>query len=264
MARLRLGELLLSKRAVTAQQLEAALAIQKQTRQRLGVILVERGALSEEALAASLSESLGVPRVDLSRTQPDWSAIHLVRARTCETHDLFPFALLPLAGQPRRSLAVAIADPLNTAAIQEVEFSTGLVVALHLAPVSAIRAAVLRYHHKVSVDPRQSKALLGTAGSVRVAAPPPPLPATPPPAAPAAPPIVVGTALEAPERAAPARKPLANAQVAKDLEFLFGAEREEDAVDQLDKKLWALLRVLARKGLITREEFLKELGDDAE
>jgi hypothetical protein len=262
MARLRLGELLLSKRAVTAEQLEAALAIQKQTRQRLGVILVERGALSEEALAASLSESLGVPRVDLSRTQPDWSAIHLVRARTCETHDLFPFALLPLAGQPRRSLAVAIADPLNTAAIQEVEFSTGLAVALHLAPVSAIRAAVLRYHHKVTVDPRQSKALLGTAGAVRVAAPPP-LPAE---AQAAAPPIVVGTALEVPARSgpAPARKPVANAQVAKDLEFLFGAEREDDAVDQLDKKLWALLRVLARKGLITREEFLKELGDEGE
>jgi hypothetical protein len=60
-----------------------------------------------------------------------------------------------------------------------------------------------------------------------------------------------------------AQKKLATATVAKDLDFLFGSTPEEgEALEQLEKKVWVLLRLMARKGLITREEFLKELESD--
>ena len=49
------------------------------------------------------------------------------------------------------------------------------------------------------------------------------------------------------------------AAVTKDLEFLFGAGDGEEAVEKLEKKFWALMRLMARKGLISREEFTKEL-----
>jgi hypothetical protein len=250
MARKRIGELLLERRAITATQLEAGLQAQQQNRRRLGETLVTQGAISEETLAQALSEALEVPLVQLEGRAPDWSAIHLLRARFCELHALFPVALETEEG--RRHLVVAMADPLNTPALQELEFVTGLKVRARVAPLSSIRAAIQRYYHR----PPPSASVPGTPG-------------------------VSGGSLETliaqreqERRKRRSQQPRAAAHVPEDLsaelDSLIGevtgavAAAEVDPVEELERKFWALMRIMARKGLLSKEEFIRELDDEQE
>ena len=222
MARKRLGELLLERGVLTQPQLDACLATQKQTRQRLGVLLVEKGYITEADLTSALSEALGVALAILE--PPDWTAVHMLRPRFCEQNDLFPFGITRTGG--RKQLLVAMADPLNTPAIQEIEFTTGLVVGVRLAALSTIRSAIVRYHHKGQGQP-----------------------------SPSSDDVIVG------EELAPEAPP---AELQEDLAFLFGTAIEPPAVEKLEKKFWALMRVLARKGIVSKEDFARELNESDE
>lgn len=239
MARKRLGELLLEKGTLTQPQLDACLVAQKQTRERLGVLLVQKGYVTEEVLASALSEALGIPLVSLEQAA-DWSAVHMLRPRFCEQNDLFPWALD--RSSDRKQLLVAMADPLNTPAIQEIEFTTGLTVGVRMATLSAIRAAILRYYHKGQGEPGRPLPPRKP-GAVRVVQ----APSNDEPGSD----IVVGE-----EIAPPHRKALKD-----DLEFLFGPAVEPEAVEKLEKKFWALVRVMSRKGLISKDEFARELDE---
>ena len=245
MARKRLGDLLLERGAVTRPQLEACLKAQQQTQERLGVLLVQKGYLTEDQLATALSEALGIPLIQLD-SAPDWSAVHMLRPRFCEQNDLFPFGLD--RGGERKQLLVAMADPLNTPAIQEIEFTTGLAVGIRLAALSAIRAAIVRYYHKgqgqPGPTPAQKPAAPAGRGVVRVVAPAEEEEEEA---------IIVGEELPP---AAPSRAGLKD-----DLAFLFGAPPEAEAVEKLEKKFWALMRVLARKGVVSKEDFARELDE---
>ncbi|MFP2896306.1 hypothetical protein [Corallococcus sp. 4LFB] len=284
MARKRIGELLVERGAITPAQLEAGLAAQRQTRQRLGVTLIGQGAITEATLAQALSEALEMPQVDLAAITPDWAAVHLLRARFCEQHDLFPYALEHVGG--RRQLVVAMADPLNITAIEEIEFTSGLKVSGRVTALSAVRGAILRYYHKVPV----------ATGSRPAAARPSARPA-PPPARPAVveddEEVIVGEELPAAEKTqrtsladlirereeqakrkrggagagdkGKAKAPSAGGGgVLDDLDYLFGqaAREEPDRLEELERRFWALMRIMARKGLLTNEEFRRELDDE--
>ncbi len=277
MARKRIGELLLERGIIRRDQLEEGLAHQRITRQRLGVVLIQKGFLSETQLVQALSEALGVPLVDLRATQVDWSAVHMLRARFCETHDLFPFELTAERG--RKQLIVAMSDPLNLPALEEIEFTTGLKVSARLAPLSAVRSAILRYYHKVIPDdsPAGNMTTSQRGGGARV------VPVDQNAPADEEEEVIVGEELppsEISERTSladliarretqhrerrrsgtdPTSKTVAEAT--KDLDYLFGMKDEADEVEGLERKFWALMRIMARKGLITRDEFQKELED---
>jgi hypothetical protein len=274
MARKRIGELLLERGAITTAQLEAALQAQQKTSQRLGTALVSLGAITEKTLAHALSEALGVPVMDLTARAPDWSAIHLLRPRFCEQHELFPVSLENVGG--RRVLVVAMADPLDTAAVQEMEFITGLKVSMRVAPLSSVRAALQRYYQ-------------------RPAAPDTAAAAEAPEALPSAQEddveeIIVGEELpqgestrrvsleqliqereEQHRRKRGQVKPASvkrAADLSADLDSLFGTASSAapaeplDPVEELERKFWALMRIMARKGLLTKEEFTQELDDE--
>jgi hypothetical protein len=276
MARKRIGELLLERGAITQGQLEAALQSQQQTHQRLGAALVAQGAITEKTLAHALSEALGVPVMDLTARPPDWSAIHLLRTRFCEQHELFPVALENVGG--RRLLVVAMADPLDTAAVQEMEFTTGLKVSARVAPLSAVRAAIQRYYHR-------APGAAAPAPAPRAAAPE----TVPEAGEDDVEEIVVGEELPPGEntrrvsleeliqqreeqrrrkrtQATPAQAKRAG-DISADLDSLFGdvvpaAAAPMDPVEELERKFWALMRIMARKGLLTKEEFTRELDDE--
>ena len=255
MARKRIGELLLERGAITKEQLDAGLAAQKRTRQRLGVTLIQQGVLTEIQLAQVLAQSLSLATVDLNQVQVDWSAVHMLRARFCETHELFPFAI-DGKGTANKRLLVAMSDPLNQPAIEEIEFTTGLQVAMYVSTHSQVRAAILKYYHKASAAEVAAKAV----GPAQQKAPPP----APPPDEDA--PMIVGEEIISshnvmPEPAAPKKK---SDSVSKDLDFLFGERADDDSeVETMERKFWALLRIMQRKGLITRDEFLAELDREA-
>src|SRR5512140_85436 len=99
MSRKRIGEILLERGAITPEQLEAGLKAQRQTQQRLGTTLVSQGAITEPMLVQALSDALEIPVVDLATATPDWAAVHLVRARFCEQHEVFPLALESVGGR---------------------------------------------------------------------------------------------------------------------------------------------------------------------
>jgi hypothetical protein len=257
-ARKRIGELLLERGVISVPQLEEGLALQRQTRQRLGVALIQKGFVTEEQLAQVLSNALSIPMVDLKGVTPEWSAIHMLRARFCESNDLFPFSLESSKG--RKQLIVAMSDPLNLAAIEEIEFTTGLKCTVRMAPLSAIRAAILRYYHKVNPDdaPSGKMSLVQRGGGVRLVDTETHV--EPPPAEEDSE-VIVGEELPPEQREVTARTALAElmkqreqqkrskgkpkpvADVSKDLDYLFGVANDEDAVEKLERKFWALLRV---------------------
>ncbi|MDY7232302.1 hypothetical protein [Hyalangium rubrum] len=293
MSRKRIGEILLERGAITPEQLEAGLVAQRQTQQRLGATLVAQGAITEAVLVQAVSEALGIPVVDLTAVSPDWAAVHLVRARSCEQHEMFPYALESVGG--RRQLVVAMADPLNRPAVEEIEFTTGLKVSPRVAALSAVRTAILRYYHKVTPTPAagaSKPAATASRPATRAASQRPAAPAS---ASKARPPqdddeeVIVGEELppgETTQRTqlaelirkreeqrrqkrgqgeAKAQAAAGGSGVLDDLDYLFGGLREEpDRVEQLERKFWALMRIMARKGLLSNEEFARELDDDKE
>lgn len=299
MARKRIGELLLEQRAISVAQLEAGLAAHRKSGQRLGAALIAQGVITEATLAGALSQALGLPQVDLAAITPEWAAVHLLRARFCEQHDLFPIALESVGG--RRQLVVAMSDPLNVTAVEEIEFTTGLKVSTRVAALSAVRSAILRYYHKVPVAVANGQGTAAPAPAPRapVAAKPASVPARPAaPVAKAPPPpeeveedeVIVGEELppgETTQRTSLAElirdreaqrkqrrgqaqgakpKPAASAGgVLDDLDYLFGQAREDpDRIEELERKFWALMRIMARKGLLSKEEFTRELDDEGE
>ncbi|MDP2273416.1 MAG: hypothetical protein Q8N23_02475 [Archangium sp.] len=250
MARKRIGELLLERGAITKDQLESGLGAQKRTRQRLGVTLIQQGVLSEIQLAQVLAQSLSLSTVDLSQVQVDWSAVHMLRARFCETHELFPFAI-DGKGTANKRLLVAMSDPLNQPATEEIEFTTGLQVTAYVSTHSQVRAAILRYYHKASPAEAAARAKPMVA----------PAPVEDDDA-----PMIMGEEIVSamnlmPEPAAPKKK---GDSVSKDLDFLFGERADDETeVEKLERRFWALLRIMQRKGLISRDEFMAELDRES-
>lgn len=253
MARKRIGELLVERGAITNEQLEAGLAAQKRTRLRLGATLIQQGVLTEVQLAQVLAHSMSLSTVDLNQVQVDWSAVHMLRSRFCENHELFPFAIDGKGTQNKR-LLVAMSDPLNRPAIEEIEFTTGMQVAPYVSTHSQVRAALLRYYHKGP-----------SPGGAPRARPPVPIDEDPP--------MVVGEEIVSAGNPLPSSAgnqlpgPRAKRQgdsVSKDLDFLFGSQSEpESDVEKLERRFWALLRLMQRKGLLSREEFMQELERDS-
>lgn len=248
MARKRIGELLQERGVISKEQLELGLAAQKRTRQRLGVTLLQQGVLTEIQLAQALAQSLSLSTVDLSQVQVDWSAVHMLRTRFCETHELFPFAI-DGKGTANKRLLVAMSDPLNQPASEEIEFTTGLQVTPYVSTHSQVRAAILRYYHKAS--PAEAVARF-----------------KPPVAPPRAPVVeeddgpIMGEEIVS-EASSPAAKKKSGS-VAKDLGFLFGERPDDESeLEKMERRFWALLRIMQRKGLLTRDEFLAEFDRES-
>ncbi|MHB8417001.1 MAG: GspE/PulE/PilB domain-containing protein [Myxococcales bacterium] len=280
MARKRLGELLLERRAITQEQLAAALALQRQVGGRLGNALVAKGYLSEGALCRTLGEALGLPVLATVGVK-DWPALHLLRASFCERHELFPVALDD-SRSGRRQLTVAMADPLDLPAIEQIEFTTGCKVSPALAARSQIRSAILHFYHRkapTGLDkPHQSgRMTLVRAGGeeievdtkVRRQAPaPPPLPRAEEPEeiVPLTEEVTSRTELSelirAREKVKRSKAKAGGDTLNDDLAFLTGTEDPQAAqIEELERRFWALMRLMAKKGLITKEEFKDEFEE---
>lgn len=143
MARKRLGEVLLESGAIGAEGLERALAHARGQGIRLGVAVQELGLVSEDRLVEALAATLHLPTADVGADDLHWEALHLLRPEFCEAHDLLPYALEE--GRGRENLLVAMADPLDVPAIDEIEFTTGRRVRPAVAGRTAIRAAIARW-----------------------------------------------------------------------------------------------------------------------
>jgi type IV pilus assembly protein PilB len=136
----RLGELVMAHGLVTAPQLEGALAEQRHTKENVGLILVRRGVITEQQLTFFLSQQFKVPAVALEGVTADPVALALVPYEIAAKHELVP---LQRVGE---SLMIAIADPNNLAAIEDLGFLTGLEIFPSIAPRSTVRQTIERFY----------------------------------------------------------------------------------------------------------------------
>ena len=129
----RLGELLLKEKLITPTQLEEALAHQRQHGGRLGFNLITLGLVKDVEITTLLSKQYGVPSIALTAFEIDPAIIKLVPVETARKYQVVP---LSRAGA---TLTVAITDPANVFAMDDIRFMTGY----HVEPVVASEIAVI-------------------------------------------------------------------------------------------------------------------------
>jgi type IV pilus assembly protein PilB len=131
----RLGDLLVADGIITPEQLGQAVTEQMRSDDKLGAVLVRLGLLAEDQLLQFLSRQYRVPLIALpEHLAPD--LVKLVPATIAQKYDVVP------VGRAAASLTLAMADPTNLSALDEVSFRTGLRVVPVLAPSSAIRRLI--------------------------------------------------------------------------------------------------------------------------
>ncbi|MBC7374216.1 MAG: Flp pilus assembly complex ATPase component TadA, partial [Frankiales bacterium] len=135
-----LGDILLEGGHVTREQLANAVEEQRRVGRRLGRVLVELGVLSEGQLVAALATQIGLKFVDLSDYPVDGSAVSRVPATVCRRHNALPI------GYDDGKLIVAMADPANVFAIDDMRSMTGMDVKPVVATKADVVAAINRYH----------------------------------------------------------------------------------------------------------------------
>lgn len=136
----RLGELLVREKLISLQQLRQAQDEQRRTGQNLGATLAKLGYISDGEITNFLSAQYRVPAVNLDEYEIDQEVLKLVSREVCDKHKIIPVSR---AGS---SLIMAMADPTNLHAIDDIKFLTGFNVEPVVASETAISAAVERYY----------------------------------------------------------------------------------------------------------------------
>jgi type IV pilus assembly protein PilB len=136
----KLGELLVKSGRINQAQLQEALAHQKDQGGRLGTNLIKLGHITERQLVDALSEQFKVPSVDLNNMEIEDAVIKIIPADIARKYTIFP---VTKAGA---TVTVAMIDPTNVFAMDDVKFMTGYRVEPVVASESAIRAAIDKYY----------------------------------------------------------------------------------------------------------------------
>ena len=136
----RIGELLLKEQRITAAQLNEALEHQRSNGGKLGYNLVKLGFAKDEEIASLLSRQYGVPSINLSQFDIDAGVIKLVPAATAQKYEIVPVSRVGA------TLTIAMSDPTNVFAVDDIKFMTGYNVEPVVAAQTAIATAIDRYY----------------------------------------------------------------------------------------------------------------------
>ena len=210
----RLGDMLLEKGLIDEFQLEAALGKQRQWGGRLGTNLVKLGFIDEITLVKFLSSQLKLPRVDLARINFSHKVYSLIPGDIAKKHLVIPLEIKDDLG--KKALYIAMSEPTNMEAMDEIQFLTGYTVKPVIATETQLSTAIEKYYDDkgwLRIEPLSDEPKFkGTKGALHEA----------------------------------------KAKEGRDEQKAGGVKNPE---------LLALLRVLVKKGLVTRGEYLKELKE---
>ena len=134
----RLGDLLVAEGLVKQEELQRALAEQKGTTEKLGSVLVRLKLVNEEQLTGFLSRQYGIPSITLSQLDIDPGILRLVPPQIAKKYEVLPVK------RAANTLTLAMADPTNVFALDDVSFMTNLQVLPVVASQAAIRRAIER------------------------------------------------------------------------------------------------------------------------
>src|SRR6266705_2282718 len=129
----RLGDLLVKEKVITTEQLEVALKSQKDAGGRLGSVLVKLGYLSDEDVTNFLSRQYGVPAINLSYFEIDPTVVKLIPQDTAKRYQILPLSRVGA------SLTIAMVDPTNVFAMDDIKFMTGF----NIEPVVASESSII-------------------------------------------------------------------------------------------------------------------------
>jgi len=264
--RIRLGELLVRAGVLDEFKLNAALAEQKRWGGKLGKILVDMNFVSEEILVKALSKQLAVPLARLENMDVGPEILTKVDAQFARSNSLCPERMMP----QRRALVVAMADPINIKAIDEITHRTGLRVEPTLAGERTISIAISQLYgtDASSLSDSRMSVLTNNSGRVFEASRPPEVGAEfemLPLAAPlddetsgiiAGPKGAVSHA--PPPIPSPAPAPMPVPIEDSPLEQMAAAL--EDAQRKQLKAIRAMVDLLVDKGYLSRDEYLQRLN----
>src|ERR687891_398650 len=136
----RIGELLLKEKRISSEQLQEALNYQRTNGGKLGANLVKLGYVKDEEITSLLSKQYGVPSIALAQFEIDQAVIKLVPAETARKYQIVP---LSRAGA---TLTIAMTDPTNVFAMDDVKFMTGYNVEPVVASETAVLEAIDKYY----------------------------------------------------------------------------------------------------------------------
>lgn len=135
-----LGKLLIELGIITWEQLDKALKIQAEQGGLLGQVLITMGATSEEDIVGALATQLGLPYLELSNYDLEEEVIKIIPADIARDKELIPIDKIG------NMLTLAMADPMDTQTVENIEKLTGCKVEIFIAKASEIKAAINKYY----------------------------------------------------------------------------------------------------------------------
>ena len=140
----RIGDLLVDAGVITQEKLEAALELQKERKQKLGILLIEEGYVTEQQIAYTLHKQMGYDIVELGKYNISTDILKLVPdVALLKRANAIPFEFDPFDSQ---YLRVAMSDPLDIFAIDDIQMVTGMQVSPVIATQSDIMSAIDKYY----------------------------------------------------------------------------------------------------------------------
>ncbi len=136
----KLGDLLLKAKLITQQQLDLALNSQREEGGKLGEALVRVGAVTENDITETLSQQFGVPSIDLSNFEIDPNVIKVVPGEVARKYGVLP------VNKTGATLTIAMGDPTNVFAMDDIKFMTGYNVEPVVASEIALRKAIDKHY----------------------------------------------------------------------------------------------------------------------
>src|SRR5690348_10760622 len=136
----KLGEFLVRENLISPQNLREALDYQREHGGRLGFNLVKLGLISDDMITAVLSRQYGIPSVNLDLFNIDHSVLRLIPQEVAQKHSVLPLSRVGA------TLTLAMVDPTNVFAMDDVKFMTGLNVEPVVAAEGSIQQAIAKYY----------------------------------------------------------------------------------------------------------------------
>ncbi len=136
----RIGDLLIEKGLIDEDQLREALKQQTATGKKLGQVLIDQGLITEDHLVDVVGSRLGIPKITLNSLVIDPSVVELVPLSVAKKHQLIPIFRIGAA------LTVAMVDPLDIIALDELKYITGMKINRVVASTHTVREAIEQYY----------------------------------------------------------------------------------------------------------------------
>lgn len=135
-----LGELLIERRVISKKDLERGLEVQKERGGLIGEILVQLGLAKEENIAQAITAQYGFPYLPLSNYEIESKIVKFIPENVCSQYCLMPIDRIG------NNLTLAMSNPLNKEAVEDIEELTKCSVQIFVATTTDIRNAIIKYY----------------------------------------------------------------------------------------------------------------------